>query len=376
MGDVGRSEIVGSPRRVLVKVGSSVLTSRSGGVDRRRIRHLADQVSALLDEGREVIVVSSGAIATGLGELGLDDRPTTMPALQAIAAVGQGRLIRLYKQAFRRRGRKVGQVLLSREDMEDRGRFLNTRNTLSALLRFGCVPLINENDTVCVDEIRYGDNDFLAAHLATMILADLVVLLTTVDGLMETCDGGVPRRVRAVERISDEVLGLDDGGRSPRGSGGMTSKLRAASYVTRAGVPVVVANGKSRDVLLRVLRGEDVGTLFLPAPRRMASRKRWIGFTARTRGRLVVDEGARRALVERGKSLLASGIRQVHGTFRQGDVVALEVQGAEPFAQGLTNYSSDELARIQGCHTRDIEARLGYKDYDEAIHRDNLVVLD
>ncbi|MFC1805655.1 glutamate 5-kinase [Planctomycetota bacterium] len=374
--EVDRSEIIGTPRRVLVKIGSNVLTTRSGRVDARRIRQLAEQVSTLLDQGHEVIVVSSGAIATGLVELELDARPTTMPALQAIAAVGQGRLIRMYKQAFHRCGRRVGQVLLSREDMEDRARFLNTRNTLRALLDFGCVPIINENDTVCVDEIRYGDNDFLAAHLAAMVLADLVVLLTTVDGLMEADERGRQRVVSVVERISDDVLGLDDGGRSSRGTGGMTSKLRAASVVTRSGVPVVVANGKRRDVLVRIVGGEDVGTLFLPAARRMASRKRWIGFTAPAKGRLVVDEGAKRALVEGGKSLLASGICQVQGTFEQGDVVALEVEGGEPFAQGLTNYSSDELARIQGCHTRDIEARLGYKDYDEAVHRDNLVVFD
>jgi len=376
MAEADRREIIGTPRRILVKVGSNVLTNRAGRVEQRRIRGLADQIGTLFDQGREVIVVSSGAIATGLGELGLDARPTTMPALQAIAAVGQGRLIRMYKQAFHRQGRRIGQVLLSREDIEDRARFLNTRNTLRALLGYGCVPIINENDTVCVDEIRYGDNDFLAAHLASMILADLVVLLSTVDGLMEPDASGRGRRVAVVERISDEVLGLDSGQRSSRGTGGMTSKLRAASVVTRAGVPVAVANGKSRDVLLRVVAGEDVGTLFLPAARRMASRKRWIGFTAPAKGRLVVDDGARRALVERGKSLLASGIREVHGTFGQGDVVALEVEGGEPFAQGLTNYASDELDRIKGCHTRDIASRLGYKDYDEAIHRDNLVVLE
>lgn len=376
MAERDRKAVLGAARRILVKVGSNVLTNRAGEVDRRRIRHLADQIHALFERGCEVIVVSSGAIATGLGELGIAERPATMPALQAIAAVGQGRLIRLYKQAFRRHGRRVGQVLLSREDMEDRGRFLNTRNTLRALLDLGCVPIINENDTVCVDEIRYGDNDFLAAHLAAMILADLVVLLSTVPGLLGSDERGRERRVPLVERISDEVLGLDDGGRSPRGTGGMTSKLRAASYVARAGVPVVLASGKSRDVLLRVVGGEDVGTLFLPAARRMASRKRWIGFTARSRGRLVVDEGARRAVVERGKSLLASGIREVVGTFAQGDVVALQVGDGEAFAQGLTNYSSDELRRIRGCRSSEIEERLGYKDYDEVVHRDNLVVFD
>ena len=376
MGSVERREVIGKPRHVLVKIGSNVLTTGQGAINSRRIRHLADQVSTLCDSGHEVIVVSSGAIAAGVGELHLPGRPTTMPELQAVAAVGQGRLVRIYKQSFRRHGRRVGQVLLSREDMEDRTRFLNTRNTLRALVDFGCVPIINENDTVCVDEIRYGDNDFLAAHLATMILADLVVLLTTVDGLYESDSRGRRRLVRVVESVSDEVLGLDTGGTSERGVGGMGTKLRAAAIVSRAGVPVVIANGRRRDILLRVVEGADVGTLCLPAARRMASRKRWIGFTARPKGQLVVDVGARRALAERGKSLLASGIRAVHGTFGQGDVVALVVEGGEPFAHGLTNYSSDDLARIQGCHTREIEARLGYKDYDEAVHRDNLVVFD
>jgi glutamate 5-kinase len=371
-----RRAALGSPRRILVKIGSNVLTSPRGGLDRRRVFHLADQVCTLCDQGREVIMVSSGAIAAGVAELGLPGRPTTMPELQAAAAVGQSRLIQTYHQAFRRHGRSVGQVLLSREDMEDRGRFLNTRNTLRALVALRCVPIINENDSVSVEEIRYGDNDFLAAHLATLMLADLLVILSTVDGLYEADERGGHRVVRVVERVSEEVLRLDDGGKSARGTGGMGSKLKAAAMLTKAGVPVVVANGRHRDVLPQVVAGEEVGTLFMPAPRRMASRKRWIAFTARPKGRLVVDDGARRALVERGKSLLASGIRAVHGTFEQGDVVALVVgHSGAPFARGLTNYSSAELTLIQGYHTRDIQARLGHKEYDEVVHRDTLVLL-
>ncbi|MBM4030278.1 MAG: glutamate 5-kinase [Planctomycetes bacterium] len=370
----GRRHVLAGVRRIVVKVGSNVLTSKTGALDVRRVRHLAEQVSALCDAGKEVIVVSSGAIAAGVGELGLPGRPKTMPELQAAAAVGQGRLIRAYNECFRRHGRHVGQVLLTREDMEDRARFLNTRNTLRALLDLGCVPVINENDSVSVEEIRYGDNDFLAAHLAALILADLVVILSTVDGLLEKGGAGQPRVVGVVERIADAV-GLDTGEKSARGTGGMSSKLRAADIVTRAGVPVIIAGGKQPNVLTRALAGEAVGTLFLPAPRRMGSRKRWIGYTARPAGRLIVDDGARRALAERGKSLLASGVRAVHGTFQRGDVVALAVAEALPFARGLTNYSSAELALIQGYHTRDIPARLGRKASDEVIHRDNLVLL-
>jgi len=374
---VDRASVLGKAKRVLVKVGSSVLTTPQGTLDRGRVGALAGQVCVLLDQGRHVILVSSGAIAAGMGELGLPGRPTNMPDLQAAAAVGQGRLIQAYSEAFARHGRHVGQVLLSRDDMESRARFLNTRNTLRALAAMGCVPIINENDSVSIEEIRYGDNDFLAAHLATLIMADLVIMLSSVDGLYEPDAEGKPAVVPVVRSISKEVLSLDDGGTSAQGTGGMATKLRVAALLTRAGVPVVIANGRRQRVLPALLAGEPLGTLFLPAPRRMASRKRWIGFTARPKGRLVVDEGARKALVERGRSLLASGLKGVRGSFQKGDVVALAVgDDAPPFAQGLVQYSSDELLKIRGCHTREIAARLGYKDYDEVVHRDNLVILD
>jgi len=373
---IDRRTVLRETRRIVVKIGSAVITGSRGALNARRVHHLADQVSALCDAGHEVIVVSSGAISAGVGELALPRRPATMPDLQAVAAVGQSRLIRTYNDCFRRHGRRVGQVLLSREDMEDRGRFLNTRNTLWSLVKMGCVPIINENDTVCVEEIRYGDNDFLAAHLATLMLANLLVILTTVDGLYATGGPGRRRVLRVVEQVSDDVLDLADGRKSTVGSGGMESKLQAAAIITKAGVPVVMADGRRRNILADVVAGKSVGTLFLPAARRMASRKRWIGFTARPRGHVTVDEGARQALVERGKSLLASGVRAVHGDFEKGDVVALTVGHTTPFARGLTNYSSRELSLIQGYHTRDIQARLGYKDYDEVVHRDNLVLLD
>ena len=282
--DSERLAVIGSPRRVLIKIGSSVLTAGRGILSARRVHSLADQVCELCGEGRETILVSSGAIAAGMGELRLAQRPSDMPGLQAAAAVGQSRLIHTYNESFHRHGYHVGQVLVSREDMEDRQRFLNMRNTLRALLALGCVPIINENDTVCVEEIRYGDNDFLAAHLATLMMAELVVFLTTVDGLLQPDERGRRRAVRTVERISKEVLDFDDGGTSHRGTGGMGSKLRAAATVTKAGVPVVVANGKMPRVLARILAGEAVGTLFLPAGRPMASRKRWSGFTARRGG--------------------------------------------------------------------------------------------
>jgi len=365
-----RSSLIGTPRRILVKIGSAVLSTTKGTLNRRRVRHLSEQLCALADRGIQPIVVSSGAILAGMGEMGMDARPTTMPDLQAVAAVGQCRLMHAYNESFRRHGRHVGQLLLSREDMEVRSRFLNVRNTLRSLLDQGCVPVINENDTVTVEEIRYGDNDFLAAHLSALVLADLVVLLSTVDGLLDSGGG----TLSVVEAVDDSVLAMDRGGTSGPGSGGMGSKLRAAATVARAGVPVVVANGRRRDILLRVVDGQDTGTFFVPAPRKMGSRKRWIGFTARPKGALVVDAGAKRALVKQGRSLLASGICAVTGTFGKGDVVELVVEGGQPFAQGLTHYASHEVERIRGRHTRDILAILGYKDYDEVVHRDNLVV--
>ncbi len=371
-----RLEILGQCRRVLVKVGSNVLTTQRGTLNHARVRSLADQVATLHDQGRECVVVTSGAISAGVGELHLGERPKTMPGLQAAAAVGQSRLIQTYARAFRRRGVPVGQVLLGREDMEDRGRFLNCRNTLRALLDAGCVPVVNENDSVFIEEIKYGDNDLLAGHLAALIFADLVVLLTSVAGLYEQGSDGRWRLVHTVERVSDETLGLDSGAVSPHGTGGMATKLRAAATVTKAGVPVVMASGREPRILPRILAGERVGSLFLPASRQMASRKRWIGFTARAAGSLIVDGGARRALVERGKSLLASGVREVRGAFKKGDVVSLKVDGGRDFARGLVNYDAREVDRIRGCHTREIESRLGYKDYDEVVHRDNLVLVD
>ena len=369
-----RLEAIGSPRCVLVKIGSNVLTTGRGTLNHQRVYRLADQLAALHGEGRECIVVTSAAISAGVGELRLRERPRTMPGLQAAAAVGQSRLIQTYAEGFRHHGIHIGQVLLGREDMENRDRFLNTRNTLRALLDRQCVPVINENDSVFVEEIRYGDNDFLAAHLASVVMADLVVLLTSVAGLYEMV-GKRRRLIRTVEHVSEETLQLDTGSRSSRGSGGITSKLRAAATITRAGVPVVIANGRQANIVPRILAGDSVGTLLLPARRQMASRKRWIGFTARPRGSLRVDDGARRAIIERGKSLLASGVQAVTGRFRKGDVVSLTVGDAGEFARGLANYAADEVEQIKGCHTRDIAKRIGYKDYDEVVHHDNLVAV-
>jgi len=371
-----RKEIL-STRRLVVKVGSRLLAGADGGIDTRFVTRLVRQVAALKDRGKEVILVTSGAIAAGRRELELKKPPSSLPALQAAAAVGQTVLMHIYHQAFRKRGFRVGQVLLTREGLHHRDRHLNARHTLLALLERGIVPVINENDTVAVDEIKFGDNDQLAALVANLVRADLLVLLSDVDGLLaEPGRRGRGRKVIArVEKITPEVMALVRGGPGKYSRGGMGSKLQAAGIVTRAGGQAVIANGTRPDVLLRVVRGEPEGTYFPTPFARLRSRKCWIAFSCLKKGRIVVDGGARRALAEGGKSLLASGITAVEGSFSAGDMVSVAGPDGAEFSRGLVNYSSREVEKIRGEKTGRIKTILGYKPYDEVIHRDNLLIL-
>jgi glutamate 5-kinase len=321
-------------------------------------------------------MVSSGAIGAGMGELGLGQRPDRMPQLQAAAAVGQGQLMQVYHDAFRRHGVVTGQVLLTAEDLNDRLRYLNSRTTLFALLEFGVVPIVNENDTTSVAEIAFGDNDFLAAQLTNLLRAELLVILTVTDGLCRlTASGELGDRIDVIEAVTDDVLALcaDEG--TALGRGGMESKLRAVQVVTQAGEAAVIAPGTEEGVLGRLFDGESIGTLFLPSPKRMKSRKRWIGLGIRPRGKVLVDAGARRALTERGKSLLPSGVVGVEGRFGRGDVVELLDENRRAFARGLANYSAEEVDAVRGLRTNQVVEVLGGKPYDEIIHRDNLVLL-
>ncbi|MFQ5897668.1 MAG: glutamate 5-kinase [Candidatus Methylomirabilia bacterium] len=363
-------------RRLVIKVGSGLLASPGGGLDPDAMVELADELARVMSEGREVVLVSSGAIAAGVGRLGLKERPRSIPEKQAAAAVGQSALMWHYEQAFARHGLKVAQVLLIQDDISHRTRYLNARNTLLALLAFGILPIVNENDTVAVDEIKVGDNDNLSALVAHLVDADLLVLLTDVDGLYS----GDPRRDAAatridrVEAVTEEIRHLvwDD----PRtvSVGGMATKLQAAEKAGASGIPMVIAGGREPRVLQRLLGGEPVGTLFLARGDRLAARKRWIAFAVPPQGRLTVDAGARRALVEQGRSLLPSGLVEVDGDFEAGEVVALADTDGKEFGRGLVNYDSEELNRIRGVRSAAIEGILGYKRLDEAIHRDNLVV--
>jgi glutamate 5-kinase len=368
---------LGRVRRLVVKVGSGLVTSPDTGADAVRIDALAAELAAVRD-GREVLLVTSGAIATGMARLALAERPRSIPEKQAAAAVGQSALMWHYEHAFKRHGIPVGQVLLTAQDIGDRARYLNARNTLLTLLRLGVLPIVNENDTVAIEEIRVGDNDNLSALVAALVDADLLVLLTDVDGLYTDDPASNPaaRKLDTVEEITDEVLGLVWNRRGPGSVGGMTTKLQAAQKAAASGVPMIIASGHAPGALARVVAGEPVGTYFAPRADHLDARKRWIAFAVPPQGALTVDDGAVAALTQRGTSLLPSGVVAVAGDFVAGDVVAV-VGGSDgkEFARGLVNFDADELEAIRGAQTRDIEARLGYKRADEVIHRDNLVLV-
>lgn len=359
-------------KRVVVKVGSSLLTKedeKGPRVDAAFARRLIKQIVALREQGIEVTLVSSGAVAAGCADLGLTERPTDVADLQALAAVGQRHLMTLYHNALKKAGLAAGQVLLTRQDVDDRLRYLNLRNCIARLHERACLPILNENDTVAVEEIRFGDNDMLAALLCVALGADALVLLTGVDGVLDEDGQVLPELDRAVDAVVHAKRGS-----SRWGQGGMLSKLEAARVASEAGEPVVIANGRTKDILAKVLSGESVGTLVLPAQRKLDGRSRWIGVAARPSGGLQVDEGAVRALVERGKSLLATGLTGMTGRFERGDIVIVRDPKGREIARGLTNYGAEELRLIQGKRTSEFAKLLGRSAYSTVIHRNNLVL--
>jgi glutamate 5-kinase len=363
-------------RRLVVKVGSGLVADATRGPDPARIGQLAADVAGLLARPLEVALVSSGAIASGTARLGLRERPRSIPEKQAAAAAGQVALMWHYEQAFAGHGRRVAQVLLTQEDISHRARYLNARNTLLTLLGYGALPIVNENDTVAVEEIKVGDNDNLAALVAYLIEADLLILLSDTDGLYtgDPHRDAAAARIDTVEAITPEMERLA-GAQGPLGTGGMVTKLQAAQKATAAGIPMVIADGRRRGVLAAVLGGEAVGTYFSPRADRLTARKRWIAFALPAQGVLDVDAGARRALVQGGKSLLPSGVVKVEGDFAAGDAVGLRDADGHEFARGIVNYDAREIGLLRGAKTGDIERLLGYRVGDEVIHRDNLVLL-
>ncbi|MFZ5643183.1 MAG: glutamate 5-kinase [Bacillota bacterium] len=360
--------------RLVVKVGSSSLIYKNGKPNISRMEYLARELSDLRNSGKEVLLVTSGAQGVGLNRLGFSIRPKNIPEKQAVAAVGQGMLMHMYEKLFAEYGVTVGQVLLTKEDFSDRKRFLNARNTLYALLGLGVIPIINENDTIAYDEIKLGDNDNLAALVGGLIDADVLILLSDVDGLYS----GDPRSVKdaslipEVREITEEMERLAGGTGSSVGTGGMVTKLQAAKIAMHSGVVMVLADASKKDVVRRVMAGEDIGTVFWPQVK-LVNKKRWIAYSSSVQGKIFVDEGAAKALLSSGKSLLPSGITGVEGDFEIGNTVSVIDTHGNEIARGIVNYSARDIEKIKGIHSHDIKRVLGQQDYEEVIHRNNLV---
>ena len=375
-----RKEALSNVRKIVVKIGTRVLTNEDGFLDKNQIMELSRQIVGLYSAGFSVAVVSSGAIGAGISALGRRKRPNILPELQASAAIGQGKLIEIYNECFEKQGYHAAQLLLTRQDFEDRQRYLNTCNTLHSLLRLRAIPIINENDTISVDEITFGDNDILSALVANLLRADLLILLSSVDGLYvkPPAYGKKSDVLSVVDGISDDIKKLAFKLKTKEGIGGMESKLEAANIVTSSGETAIIANGRQPDILSRIMDFDNVGTLFIPYKnkKKIDSRKRWIGFIARPKGKIYIDDGALGALQKNGKSLLPSGMVKIDGNFVKGDVVSiLSVKKHKEIARGLINYSSEEVQKIKGLSTSLIKKTLGSKPYDEIVHRDNMVLL-
>jgi glutamate 5-kinase len=373
-----RQQVTSAAHTVVVKVGTRVLTQSDGTLNHQRIEQLAEEIHTMHAGGRRTVLVSSGAVGAGVGLLGLKFRPTDLAKLQAVAAVGQTHLIQSYDRVFAKHGRRAAQVLLTIEDVDDRLRYLNVRNTLHSLLDFGAVPIVNENDTVSVEELKttFGDNDRLAAMVTNLLRAPLLIVLSDIEGLYD----GDPslqssRLVSTVERIDEHVLAYVRDRKTGQTKGGMASKLEAARMVTTSGENMIIASGHKTDILTQIMAGENVGTLFVAQGKGITPFKRWLGFSAQVRGRIQLDEGARKAIVEKGRSLLAAGIVGTQGEFQKGDVVALCDDEGTVIARGLTNYSSADVERIKGIKSEKIAQVLGQRPYEEVIHRDNLAIV-
>lgn len=374
MVSLSRQEIIQTANNIVVKVGTNVLTGADGRLNVRRIEKLVDDLVTIQTKGKKVILVSSGAVGAGMGILGLEKRPTEHPKLQAIAAIGQGKLLQTYEEALARHKRYPAQVLLTADDLVHRHRYLNVRNTFFSLFTYGVLPIVNENDTVSVDELNstFGDNDRLAALIANIFMEPLLILLTDVDGLY---DGDPAHKssklIPLVDRWTPELMTMVAEKRSGRSKGGMSSKLKAAQMVTTAGGSVVIANGENDKVLTEIWDGNETGTVFFPKGRLLA-RKRWLGFAAVPKGTITIDDGAAAALLHKGRSLLPVGVAASTGKFAKGDIVAILDKTGTEIARGLINYDSEEIERIHGRKCREIGQILGECPYEEVIHRDNI----
>lgn len=366
-------------KRIVIKVGTRVLVNNQGKPDRRRIQRLVDDISALKKQGKEIILVSSGAIAAGLQALKITKRPHHLPDLQMAASVGQTRLLTVYHELFNTHKIHISQVLLTHDDLKNRTRHLNARHTLLKLMQNQVLPIVNENDVVSVDEIKFGDNDVLSSLVATLVNADCLLLLTSANGLQRPDDHGVLKRVPMLEKMTPEIwTWIQPSKAASLSTGGMESKLKAAHIALKNGVDVVIASSQKQAVCQQILAGKDIGT-FMPTNRlqsKTKSRKRWIAFFHKPQGQLIIDKGAQSALCERGKSLLAAGIKQVNGPFVKGALVEIVGHRGERCAQGLVDYNSAEIDKIKGQQSKAIREILGNQDYAEVVHRDNLWIFN
>ena len=375
--NTSRRDLIKSVKRVVIKVGSGVLTAENG-LNMDAIEDLTADICSIKERKVEIIIVSSGAIACGLRKIGMSKRPQSVSQQQAMAAIGQSSLMMAYEESFARRGHKVAQILLTRDDLTHRRRYLNARNTLFTLLSWKIIPIINENDTVVVDEIKFGDNDNLSAMVTNLTESQLLINLTNIDGLFDM-DPRIHKEaklIKTVKKIDKKVSRFASSIPGFLGTGGMGSKIKAAQKVALGGVPTIIANGLKPGILGKIFAGQQEGTLVLPKDTALCARKHWIAFTKAPKGHIVIDRGAENALVENGKSLLPSGIKEVKGRFGLGNSVLLINEEGKEIAVGMVNYDSSDIEKIMGAKSIDIESILGFKHDDEVIHRDNLVLAD
>jgi len=364
-------------KRIVIKIGSNILADETKGLDTKRISSIASDISALQDMEYEIVIVSSGAVAAGMRKLGLTGKPKNIQLKQAAASVGQSSLMWAYEKSFADHSKKVAQILLTRDDFSDHERYINSKNTIHTLLSYGIIPVINENDTVATDEIKFGDNDHLASLVSGLINAERLIILSDVEGLFSSDPKKVnkARLISNVEEITSELESLAGGAGSVVGTGGMYSKILAAKRAVNNGITVNIISGRKSGLLISLLKGNSHGTEFKAQKEKLSSRKGWIVYGSRARGSLQLDAGAVNALVLGGKSLLPSGVQKVSGNFEAGDAVHCVDLNGKKIAKGLSNYSSSDIKKILGRKTSDIEKVLGYKYSDEVIHRDNLAVL-
>jgi glutamate 5-kinase len=372
-----RRRVIDGARSVVVKIGTRVLTTEEGKLDRRRIDLLAAQLGRIADTGRQTLMVSSGAVGAGLGKLGLDQRPSGLAQLQAVAAIGQTDLIQAYESSLAAIGRHAAQVLLTASDLRRRSGYLNVRNALSQIHAYGSIAIINENDSVAVSELMttFGDNDRLATEVTGLLTDAMLIILSDVDGLYDgPPDDPNSQPVPIVEVIDDKIMGMAQDHRGSHSKGGMASKLEAARIATSHGHPTIIAPGRDDNVLDKIFAEVPIGTLFLPPAKSIRGRRRWIGSAARVSGSLSLDAGAAEAVCKKGKSLLAIGVTQVSGSFQRGSVVSLHDPSGQEIARGLCNYPSSEVEQICGQPSDKISEILGHRPYENVVHRDNLVL--